>query len=290
MSLNLVVGYCGRLTLAHAGYFAVGAYSYALLTRLAGWEFLPAVFTGAVIAAVLSLLLSLPSLKLKGDFFILISITVQVLIYSVISNWMSPDYSLGTWENLTNGTYGISGITKPVIFGYKLDTRISIAILSLSCAGVCAFVVWRLVSSPWGRLLKVIRDDELVARGLGKNVRLAKVQAFAFSCGIASVAGALYASYVQFIDHHAASLDESILLLSMVIVGGVGNFRGPIVGALVILITPELLRFLLTHAPIPFVENPEQYIPNLRLVIYGVLLVVLVHLRPQGVAGEYRFE
>jgi branched-chain amino acid transport system permease protein len=229
-------------------------------------------------------------LKLKGDFFILISITVQVLIYDVISNWMSPNYPLGTWENFTNGTYGISGITKPVIFGYKLDARSSIAILSLTCACACGFVVWRLVSSPWGRLLKVIRDDELVARGLGKNVRLAKIQAFAFSCGIASVAGALYASYVQFIDHHAASLDDSILLLSMVIAGGVGNFRGPIVGALIILFTPELLRLLLTHAPIPFVENPEQFIPNIRLVIYGVLLVGLVHLRPQGVAGEYRFE
>lgn len=290
MSLNLAVGYVGYVSLAQASYFAVGGYSYALLSRLAGWEFLPSVLFGVSLSVVLSLLLSLPSWRLREEFFILISLTVQVLVFNLICNWTSPDQPLGSFENLTNGTNGVSGIPKPVIAGLKVQSVGGMAALSLLCAGLCASAVWMLVSSPWGRLLKAIRDDELVARGLGKNVRSAKVQAFAISSGMTSLAGALYASYVQFIDHNAASLDDSILFLSMVVVGGTGNFRGPIVGALLLLFMPEVIRFFLTHVSIPFVASPEQYIPNLRLVVYGLLLVVLLHLRPQGIAGEYRVE
>jgi branched-chain amino acid transport system permease protein len=126
-----------------------------------------------------------------------------------------------------------------------------------------------------------LRDDELAARGLGKNTRLLKMEAFAVSCGMAAISGVIYASYVGFIDPSAASLDESILMLCMVVVGGVGNFRGPIVGALVLVLIPEALRFL---------HIPDSIAANIRLMAYGLLLIVMMHFRPQGLAGEYRIE
>ena len=125
-------------------------------------------------------------------------------------------------------------------------------------------LIWLLIRSPWGRLLKAIRDDELAARSLGKNSRLVKVQVFAVACALAAVSGAIYCSYVTYIEPSAASIDESILLLSMVLVGGVGNFRGPLVGAFVLLAIPELLRLA---------QLPDATAANLRLLAYGGLLV-----------------
>jgi len=279
LSLNLVVGYCGLLTLAHAGYYALGAYTYALLAQVAGLGFVPAAIGGMVVPAVLSLAVSLPAWRFKGDFFVMISLAVQAFLFSVLYNWFNAGAPVGSWSNLTNGPFGISGIPRPTILGYQFNTIGSMAALSLGLLALSSLVFWRLKGSPWGRLLKAMRDDELAARGLGKNTRLAKVQAFAIACAFAGLAGVIYASYVSYIDPSSASLDESILMLSMLLVGGAGNFRGPLVGAAVLLAIPEILRFA---------AIPDAVAANLRLLIYGLLLVVMMHARPQGLAGEYR--
>lgn len=281
LSLNLVVGYCGLLTLAHAGYFAIGAYTYALLSLKLGWDFIPAMIVGAVLSAVLSLAVSLPSWRLRGDFFVLASLAVQVLIYRTLYNWSSADSPLGSWQNLTNGPLGISGIPRPMLLGWQIADPVAFAIFATVLALFCAVVIWRLTSSPWGRVLITIREDELAARSLGKNTRFLKVQAFAISAAIVAIGGTIYASYTLYLDPSAASLDNSILMLSMVIVGGIGNFRGPLIGAAILIILPEILRFL---------ELPDAQAANLRMLIYGVLLIVLMHFRPQGIAGEYRMK
>lgn len=281
LSLNLVVGYCGLLTLAHSGYFAIGAYTYALATLKLGFGFIPAATLAIAVAAVLSLAVSLPAWRFKGDFFVMISLAVQTLVFSLLHNWFSPGAQPGTWANLTNGPYGLSGISKPAIGSIKFATVGSIAALSTMLALLAGLLIWFFVGSPWGRLLKAMRDDELAARGLGKNTRLAKVQAMAIACGLAALAGAIYSSYVSYIDPSSASLDESILMLCMVLVGGVGNFRGPLVGAFVLLAIPELLRFA---------HFPDAVAANIRLLAYGGLLVVMAHFRPKGLAGEYRPE
>ena len=281
MSLNLVVGYCGLLTLAHAGYFAVGAYTYALATLTFGCGFICAALLAVCVAAVLSLALSLPAWRFKGDFFVMISLAIQALIFSLLYNWFVPNGPPGTWSNLTNGPFGLASISKPAIAGITLTSIGGIAVLSSLLALLVAAFVWMLVFSPWGRLLKAMRDDELAVRGLGKNTRLAKTQVMAIACGLAGLAGAIYSSYVSYIDPSSASLDESVLMLCMVLVGGVGNFRGPLVGALVLLAIPEILRFAQFH---------EAAAANIRLLAYGGLLVVLTHFRPQGLAGEYRIE
>ncbi|MBL7204159.1 MAG: branched-chain amino acid ABC transporter permease [Desulfobacteraceae bacterium] len=279
-SLNIVVGYCGLLTLAHAAYFAIGCYSYAI-TTLYGWGFVPSLAVGVGVAMLLSLFISLPAWRFRGDFFVIVSLAVQALLFSLFYNWNSPGADPGTLKNLTNGPFGIAGISKPDILGIRFDTIGDICVLSIILAGTCLLVSWLLLSSPWGRLLKAVRDDELVARGLGKNTRLVKIHAFAVACGMAAVSGVIYASYVGYIDPSSASLDESILMLCMVMVGGVGNIRGPIVGALVLLLIPEALRFL---------DIPDTVAANIRLLAYGLLLIFMMHFRPQGLAGVYRVE
>ncbi|HKP05002.1 MAG TPA: branched-chain amino acid ABC transporter permease [Chthoniobacterales bacterium] len=281
LSLNLLVGYCGLLTLAHAGFYAVGGYVYALLALRLDWGFIPAVAVAILIGGLLSLTVSLPAWRLKGDFFVLVSLAVQALIFSVIYNWSDPDSALGSFRNLTNGPFGIAGIPKPNVLGFEFDHPASFAVLATTLAAFCAFIIWRLKKSPWGRVLVSMRDDELAARTLGKNTRLLKLQAVAISAAMVAIAGALYAAHLSYVDPTTASLDESILMLSMVIVGGAGNFRGPLVGALVLIALPELLRF--THLPGAFAAN-------LRLGTYGLLLILMMHFRPQGIAGQYRFK
>jgi branched-chain amino acid transport system permease protein len=282
MSLNIVIGYCGIITLAHAGFFAVGAYTFALSTLAFGWGFIPASVLAGVVAAGLSLVLSLASWRMRGDFFVLFSLAVQTVIFSVLYNWFTPQEPTGTWSNLTNGAFGISGIAKPHILGFELATVGSIAILFTIVAGLFLVLSRTLLSSPWGRVLKAMRDDELAARSLGKNVRLLKVQAIALACGMAGAAGAMYASYVSFIDPESGALSESILFLSMIIVGGVGNsFRGPFVGTLLLLLIPEALRFL---------ALPDTVAVEIRLLIYGLLLIVLMHVRPRGIAGDLELD
>jgi branched-chain amino acid transport system permease protein len=281
MSLNMVVGYCGLLSLAQAGYFAVGSYTYALTTLTLGWDFVPALLLGVALASTLSVALSLSAWRFKGDAFVMISLSVQALLFSLFYNWSSIGKEPGTLANLTNGPFGIAAIPKPSLFHFKADSLPSIALLSLCMAVLCSLFCWRLLLSPWGRLLKAMRDDELALRSLGKNVRLAKLQVFAISCGMAAIAGTLYASYVSYVDPGVASLNDSILMLCMVLVGGVANLKGPLVGALILLAIPELLRFA---------DIPNTLAANVRLMLYGAALVLMMHFRPQGIAGEYRVE
>lgn len=281
MSLNLVIGYCGLLTLAHAGYYAIGSYVYALSSLKLGLGFIPSTGLAIAVAVILSVFVSLPAWRFRGDFFVMISLAVQALLFSLFYNWSSPNAELGTLQNLTNGPFGISGIPKPSFFGLSVTSIGGVALLSLVIALLCAGFCWLLLNSPWGRLLKSIRDDELAARGLGKNVRLVKMQVFAIASGLAAVAGAIYAAYVGYIDPSAANLDGSVLFFCILVVGGVGNFRGPLIGALLLLLIPEALRF---------VAIPDAIAANIRLMLYGVLLIVMMHFRPQGIAGDYRID
>ncbi len=281
LSLNLVSGYLGRLSLAHAGYVALGGYTYALCTLYLGWTFLPSLVLAIGLGVIASLALSIPSWRFRGDLFVMISLAVQTLIYGVINNWSSPGDKPGSWNNLTNGPFGLAGIPKPVIAGIEFDTISRIGVLATIVALLCVFVVMQLTNSRWGLLMKCVRDDEIALRGLGRDVRSVKLTAFAISCGMATISGVIYAAYVGFVDPTMASLDESILFLSMLCVGGLGNFRGPVLGALTLLFLPELLRL----TPIS-----SSYFANIQLLAYGLLLILIIHFRPQGIAGDYRIE
>ena len=281
LSLNILVGACGLMTMAHASFFAGGAYTYALATFAYGFS--PAAGFGLAIAfgALCSLMISLPTWKLKGDYFVVASIAVQVLLYSLLYNWMDSDAPIGSMQNLTNGPFGISGIPKPVFFGFAFDDMYTIAEFSLAVLAFFAWATHTLLKSPWGRVLNCMRDDELSARNLGKSVQFYKVQAVLIACTMASIAGAVYSGYVSYIDPSLATMDQSILLLSMVLVGGSGNMIGPLVGTAILLAIPECLRM---------VAIPDTIAAEARIMLYGLLLVLMVHLRPKGLFGSYKID
>jgi branched-chain amino acid transport system permease protein len=270
-SLNLLVGFAGLIQVAHAAYFGVGAYVSAILAKEMGFSFLASMALGGLAAALLSFLVSLPAWRFRGDAFVLMSLSVQMALVAVFQNA----------EGLTGGPFGIGGIPKPTIFGSTFDTKGLMVALFGAVVVATLGLIGLLMQSPFGRALQAVRDDELAARSLGIPCHKLKTEVFAIASGLAGVAGAMYSSYVTYIDPTSFGLDASILMLSMVIVGGTGNLKGPVVGTITLICLPEILRFA---------DLPSSFAASGRLLAYGLLLVVLMRVRPQGLAGRYRFE
>jgi branched-chain amino acid transport system permease protein len=276
--LTVAVGYGGFFTMAQAAFFAIGCYAYALGSTAWGMGFGLCLLLAVGLAAVSSLSLSLAAWRLKGDFFIMGSLAIQSLILSLLNNSYRDGHPIGSIANLTNGPSGIPGIPRPAIFGIILDTEGLMAAMAavLMIASLAYFKV--VLSSPWGRTVAAMRDDELAVRGLGKNVKLLKVQVFIVSSVAAALAGVIYASYLGYVDPSIASLDQSVLMLSMVIVGGLGALRGAMAGAALLILLPEVLRYA---------RFPDQMASSLRLMAYGLLLVFMMHWRPKGIWGRF---
>lgn len=281
LSANVLIGYCGLLTMAHAGYFALGAYTYALLTVSFGYDWLIIAPAAALVGGVASLAISIPSWRFRGDYFIIMSLAAQNVLYSFFNNFYEAGHPLGSWPNLTNGPAGIAGIGHPRVASRAIESIPAITALAVVVAVIVLFLLRRLLVSPWGRMLVAMRDDELALRSLGKDVRVAKLTAVATACALAAVAGTIHAAYFSYVDPTLASLDRSILLLSMVMIGGTANFTGPVIGAGLLVLFPEVLRALRVSGP---------NIGHVQLATYGVLLLLFIHFRPQGIAGRYRLE
>lgn len=271
LSLNLAVGYGGMLSLCQAAFYGIGAYASALLMMNAGWSFLPSFAIAVIAGGVIAYLISIPSTRFHGDFFVLATLGFQIIIFSILYNWIG----------FTKGPYGISGIPRPTLWGLKIVSTPGFFFFSLVLAVVVWFITRRLAKSPYGRTLEAVRDDELAALALGKNATRFKRSAFCIAGGLAAVAGVLFAGYASYIDPTSFTLDESVFILCVVIIGGAGNMRGPIIGAVILVVLPELLRF---------VRMPEAIAANMRQVIYGLLLVLMMRFRPQGIAGKYAFD
>ena len=270
VSLDLLAGHGGLLALSAAAFYGVGAYTSALLVTRCGVPFLVAVLAGAILATLVSFVVSLPSLRLHDDYFVIATFGFQMVLFSVFNNWME----------VTRGPLGIPGIPEPKIFGWRVDAPWEFLVLAAISAGFACLVVWRLTSSPFGRVLHAIREDEAFAKALGKNTLYFKVTAFAVSAALAAMAGGLYAHYIRYIDPTSFTVMESILVISMVIIGGAGSSWGPVVGAFVLVTLPEALRF---------VGLPSSVAANLRQIIYGGLLVSMMMFRPRGLVGKYGF-
>ncbi len=270
ISLDLLAGHMGLLSIAHAAFYGLGAYTSALLTVNAGAPFIVGFLAGMAVAGVLSLLVSLPSLRLQGDFFVIATFGFQMILFSVLNNW----------SELTEGPSGIPGIPVPLLAGWTVSSHIEFVILTGVVVVLAYLIAWRLVSGPFGRVMHAIREDEVVAKSLGKNTLRFKVTVFAVSAALAAAAGSLYAHYISYIDPTSFTVMESILIISMVIIGGAGSLWGPLVGAFVLVTLPEALRF---------VGLPAATAANLRQIIYGSLLVIMMMVRPRGLVGRYSF-
>lgn len=279
IGLNVLVGFAGMLSLAHAALFAIGGYAYAISTVGYGLPFPAAAAIAITVCLVAAAVVTLAAWRFRGDQFVLATLAIHAMVYGALVNWFDAGAPLGTARNMTNGSLGISGIPRGSLFWLDFGPTPWFAML---CSVVFGLIVWAMTliaRSPWARLVKAMRDDELVLRGLAKSTRLLKLQAVCLSSTLAAVAGVLFTAYQGYIDPAAASLDEAFLVLSMVLLGGTGNVRGPLVGAAVIVCLPEAVRFI---------GLPDVARANLVLAIYGLALVLLMHVRPQGLAGSYR--
>lgn len=265
VSLNLVVGFTGMLNLGHAAFFAIGAYASALLT-MAGVPFLIAFPLSFIIAAIFGILIGIPSLRLRGDYLAIATLGFGEIIRAILKNWIS----------LTRGPLGIPGIPKASMFGIKFGSE-NFLVLAVIVTIITIIVVYRLVHSPFGRVLRAIREDELSALSLGKNVHKYKLLALLIGAGFAGIAGSLYAHFSSLIDPSIFTLTETILILSMVIIGGLGSIMGSIIGAIMLVLLPEPLRFL---------QLPSTIIASVRQMLYSLLLILFMLYKPNGLFGE----
>ena len=270
LSLNLIVGYTGLPALGHAAFSCIGAYTSSLLALRFGISPWIGVFAGAVFGALLGIIIGYPSIRLKGDYFALATFGFGIIVYSIAKNWIS----------LTRGPMGLPGIPSFSLFSYEITKTWQYLIIVLVFALITLFILRRIVNSPFGRVLKSIREDEIASETLGKNTTKYKLMVFVIGAFFAGIAGSLYAHYITFIDPSSFTVMESITVLLMVIFGGMGSISGSIVGATVLVILPELLRFL---------GMPSSIAAEVRQMIYGLLLVVLMIKRPQGLLGKYGF-
>jgi len=266
MSLNLTIGFTGLLNLGHVAFFGIGAYTSALLT-IAGLPFPVSFVTAGLVASGFGFLLMLGVRKIKGDYLALVTLGFSFVIYSIFLNW----------TGLTRGPLGIPGIPKPEFGPLTISTNGDYLIFVIVTATIVGLFLWRLTKSRYGRLLEAVRDDELAAQVLGKNTFKVQAQSMMISSFLAGIAGSLFAHYITYIDPSSFFISEIILVLTILIVGGLGSLPGSVIAAAIILIIPELLRFI---------GLPSTIIGPMRQILYAGLLLGVLMLRPRGLLGK----
>lgn len=266
-ALNLALGYAGLVNLGHIAFFAIGAYTSALLVKALGVPYPLALLAAGLFAALFGYILVLATYRLKGDYLALATLGFSFVVGAVLLNWTS----------LTRGPLGIPGIPKPVVFGFAFKSNELFFLFSVLICALCYFFLYRIAHSRYGLALQAMRDDEVGMQVLGKSVFQLKWQALALSAFFAGIAGSLFAHYITYIDPSSFSLTEIILVLTIVIVGGLVSLRGTLVGTAVILLIPEALRFL---------ALPSSVLGPLRQIIYTLILLAILFLRPRGLFGK----
>ncbi len=267
LTLNLIVGYLGVLNLGHPGFYGTGAYTYALLS-LHGVSFPLAVLSSAGLSALLGFFLGLSSLRLRSHYMAIASLGFLIIVLSLIVNLPS----------LTRGPLGIPGIPKPELFGYTFQSNFSFFLLSIVFTFFIALFLYRLIHSPFWKIVEAIREDEIAAQTLGKNTLKYKLQVFVLSAFFAGIGGALLASFLGFINVQTFNIDELIFVICMVVVGGMASFWGSIVGATLLVLLDESVRF--------FTFVPSQIIGPVRFSLFGLVLIFFMIFRPNGILGK----
>ena len=269
ISLDLVIGYTGMLSVAHAAFYGIGAYTTALLLKTAGLGFFVATGGGIVLAMIAALLIGIVLARFRTDYYALASLGFGVIVYTIFLNW----------QEVTRGPLGIPGISRPEIFGATLSDNAAFLVLVVVVL-LCVYAIAYFVThSSFGRVLTAIREDEEAISVFGYHTPSYKFIVFVLAAGMAAIAGSLYASYITYIAPSSFSIHESIFVLAIVILGGAGSLRGPLIGAIVLVLLPELLRF---------VGLPSDIAAQMRQLIYGVVLIFLMLYRPQGLLGRYK--
>ena len=254
--LNILTGYTGQLALGQAAFFGIGAYTAAILNKAFHWQFLPLLLASALVTALFGVILSVPALKVKGSYLALITIGFGEIIRILMINWVG----------LTKGPAGIVGIEAPTILGFKFDSLYNYYYLILFFVVIGLIYQYILINSRTGRAFIAVREDDTVAELTGINITVFKVKAFVISAVYCSVAGVLYAMMIRYVSPDSFTGNDSSIILWTVIIGGLGTLAGPVIGAIVMTILPEVLRG----------------IGNMRMVIYGIILLIVIIKYPSG--------
>ena len=270
LSANLVSGYTGLLSFANAAFYGAGAYVTALFMRDFGFSFWSVLIISMLFNVCLSLFVTYFSIKLKELNFIIATIAFQIIVFGVLYNW----------EGVTGGSYGVSEIPNVMILGYSLRGTADYVLLGAFFTIIVIGIFVFFQRTPFIRVLECIRDHELGAISLGKNLSYYKFICNSVSAAFMAISGSLFAVYNSYIDATSFTLDESILILSMILIGGTGNVRGPVFGACFFVMLPEVTRL------IPITSSQGA---SLQMMMYGLILVLVVRFRPNGLFGKFRF-
>jgi branched-chain amino acid transport system permease protein len=265
MSLNLVLGYGGLLSVAHPMFYGIGAYCSALLAMQAGIPVPVACIAAGLMCALASVPLAACSLRVSGDYFVIVSMGFQLGVLQIINN-----------IDLTGATGGLSDI--PSLFAGPFRSSLSLGVLLLAIL-VVLLLIRTVIHGPFGRALTAMRNDEDALAMLGRDPMRMKMAVFALSAGIAGCAGALYGHIFQYLSPTQFGLETSTALLTMVVVGGTATIWGPLLGALVITVVPQAIQFL---------QLPVSVSSPLQGIIFSLLVLVFLFLRPQGLMGGRR--
>jgi len=266
-SLNLIMGYAGMVSMCHAIFSGIGAYTAALISIHLGYNFIFAMAVAFVLAAVTGGLLATPFLRVRDEYLIVFTIGFQMVMYEFML----------TARGITEGQGGIPGIPPPQLFGIEFVNPLTFLPLVVVITSICFAFSWRIIHSPFGRVLKAIREDESACRALGKNSLKFRVIVFGLGGGLAAIAGSTLAYYVTFVSPFTFVVDVSIFIIVMVVLGGLANFWGPLVGAAILVGLPEALRFI---------PGAAGVIDAVREILYGFILMLLMLFRPQGILPE----
>ena len=269
LSLNMVVGMAGLLSLAQAAFYGIGAYAAAIGMTELGLGFFSTLLLGMLANGILAFVVGKILSRFQGDYYAIVSAGLSVIVFSVLLNW----------KDLTNGPLGIFGIPKPEIGSFRLVSNFSYLVLCLAAVALSCGIYVLFDRSSFGRTLKALREDEQLTRLQGYNTKHFKSIVFVVSAMMSGIAGAMFASYISFIDPSTFQLKEGIFLFTIIIVGGLSSAKGSIAGALILISLPEVLRFI---------GLPYETAAQLQQIIYGALLVLMMILRPQGLFGKYR--
>ena len=283
VSLNLIVGFTGLLSVGHIGFFGVGAYAMAILTSDAtydsartdsipthGWPFLAALPVSVVSAGLVAVVVGVVFNRFRDDIFVLVSFGFAIISFNTFLNL----------DGVTRGAFGIHQIEQPVIGGWHVDTEAEFLVFALGVLAVVVLVAWLIVGSSFGRVLTAIREDEDAIAVFGYRVTHYKLAVWVLSAMMAGLAGGLFASWTRFVDPNSFILLESMLLVAIVILGGLATIWGSLLGAMAFVLLEEGMRF------VPFI--PAEQVGQARQIVLGVLLVLLMLFRPQGLVGRYR--
>lgn len=266
LGLNIVVGLAGQLVLGYVAFYAVGAYAYGLLYQFFGFGFWVCLPIGGFVAVIFGLALGFPVLRLRGDYLAIVTLGFGEIVRLALQNWTS----------LTGGPRGVSDIPRPGFFGMPMDINTSttyVYYLVLVAVVITIVVISRLKNSRVGLALQALREDEIACEAMGIDIMRVKLSAFALGSCWAGFAGVIFAAKTTYINPSSFTFMESAMILSMVVLGGMGSITGVAIAALILILAPEYLRAF------------SEY----RMLIFGAIMVIMMIFRPQGlISGERR--